>query len=194
MALYDWTAGCPQSENFYLTYQNQSFVALSGKMTAVEFGRPRWHSEIQFNSLFRAEERALTSMLAKLHGIYNTIKVPAWTRFRNDDKGIIVTNVAILDAFSITVAANYAPSRKIFSAGDYISFAGEMFEVTDDVISASNGAATVPLNKRLRNTYAANTPIEYKRPFCVMRLAEDELSVSRQPVIGNMSIAFTEAF
>jgi hypothetical protein len=194
MAAIDWTASRPNLIDFKIFYQNRSFRADSGRVSAIEYGRPFWQADLTFENLARGEERALTAMLGKLRGIYGTIKVPAWTRFRDDDKGLIVTNIANVDAMSITVAANYATSQKIFSAGDYISFANEMFEVTDDVTSLSNGSATVPLNKRLRNTYPANTPIEYKRPFCIMRLAEDELSVSIRPVFANLSVTLTEAF
>ena len=194
MAAIGWTATIPESENFTLNYRNRLFRADSGKNTVVEYGNPYWVTELSFNALTLQQERELSSMLGALRGMYGTIKIPSWTRKRTDNLGTIQIQSATNNSFTMTVSAPSAFSQKIFSKGDYISFADEMFEVISDVTTNGIGLGSVTLNKRLRNTYASGTIIEYLNPYCIMRMSDDNYSLSRSTVISNSTITFEEAF
>ena len=166
---------------------------MSNSVTAIEFGRDYWVCTLGFEVLLREWERELTALIGSLRGQVNTIKIPAWTRFRTDDIGTVTLQSASLNTASVIVHAPAASAQKVFSRGDYISFAGEMFEVTADVTTTS-GLASVPLNKRLRNNYPSGTVVEYKKPFCVMRRTDDGFPISRRAVVSSASISFREAF
>ncbi|MNG26244.1 hypothetical protein D3C84_1112110 [compost metagenome] len=90
--------------------------------------------------------------------------------------------------------AGAAPSTAIFSAGDYITIAGEMFEVTDPASSNAQGNVTVLLNKRIRKSLTAGAAVEYLNPYMEMRMTTDTWAMSVKPVIANGSYQFREAF
>ena len=92
------------------------------------------------------------------------------------------------------VLAGAAPSSAIFSSGDYITVAGEMFEVTDPAASSAKGQVTVMLNKRIRKTLTAGAAVEYLNPYSEMRMTSDTWSMSVRPVVANGSYQFREAF
>ncbi|MGE4267182.1 MAG: hypothetical protein AB7F25_07085 [Deferribacterales bacterium] len=173
---------------------NRIFGADSGSQTVLEYSRAYWTATLSYgSSLSLQEERALTSMLGKLRGRFGTIKVPCWTRFRDDDVGSITTLVANKDSFTMTVSAPSVLSQKIFSAGDYIAFAGELIEVLDDVVTNADGVGSVTMHRRLRATYSSGTAIEYKEPYCVMRLT-DVYSLNRENIVSGTSLSLMEAF
>lgn len=189
-----WPDGIrPSSMTWGLKNNNRAFTStLTNSQQIVGAPGDYWFCTLQWDVLDRGQERILTSTMGKLDGMFGEIAIPAFNRTRADNIGTPAVVLAPSGARSINV--NGMTAGTSFRAGDYISLAGEMFEVTDTATAAANGTATVSINKRIRTGIAAGTVIEYKKPFAVMRLVSDENSLTVQPWVANGSVQFREAF
>jgi len=147
---------------------------------------------MQFDALTRKTERRISSLIGRLRGMAGTVNVPAFTRKRSDDIGNPVVSIANTNVLQIN-ARGITKSGIVFREGDYITILGQLYEVTADVTAAS-GTAVIPVNKRVRSNIPAGTPIEYRNPYCEMRLTSDTFSLNIQPVISSGSIELREAF
>lgn len=97
------------------------------------------------------------------------------------------TNDFVINVIGLTATG------KVFGTGDYITIAGQMYEVVADAV-ASGGASLVAVNKQIRSTIAPGTPIEYRNPYCEMRLISDSFSVDIRRVVSSGSLDLREAF
>lgn len=114
-------------------------------------------------------------------------------RLRTDDIGAPV--VAAGPAFATFLQLQgMTASKKVFSQGDYLTVAGEMFEVVQDATSDSAGKATITVNKPIRKTLVAGAAVEYRNPYSEMRRMDNTNSSSVQPLVASLSLQFREAF
>jgi len=184
---------CPQQMTWGCVYNSRAFNStLSNAQQVVSYPGAYWRCAMQFNALTRARERRLSGLVGRLKGMAGTVNVPVRARRRTDNIGAPVVTSAATNSFAINVSGLTA-SGVVFREGDYITIAGQLYEVVEDAISAGT-TAMVTVNKRIRSTIAPGTPIEYQNPYCEMRLVDDSFSVNIQPIIGSSSLEFREAF
>jgi hypothetical protein len=166
---------------------------LSNAQQIIGYPGAYWQCTLTFALLTRAQERELSALLGRLDGMFGTFNLPAFTRRRTNSVGAlsVVTGNAQARSMIIGGATANAPA---FSSGDYITIAGEMFEVTDPASANAQGRVTVLLNKRIRKTLTAGTAVEYLNPYSEMRMTSDTWSMSVRPVVSNGSYQFREAF
>ncbi|SDQ68777.1 hypothetical protein SAMN05216487_3282 [Pseudomonas sp. UC 17F4] len=190
-----WPASLRPSEMTWgIVNNSRAFTStLSNAQQIVGYPGAYWQCTLTFGLLDRAQERELSSFLGRLDGMFGTFNMPAFTRRRTVSIGALTVISGNAQARSMVVAGA-APSSAIFSAGDYITIAGEMFEVTDAASSNAQGQATLMLNKRIRKSLTPGTAIEYLNPYSEMRMTSDTWSMSVRPVIANGSYQFREAF
>ncbi|CAH0232321.1 MULTISPECIES: hypothetical protein [Pseudomonas] len=190
-----WPASLRPSEMTWGIVNNgRAFTStLSNAQQIVGYPGAYWQCTLTFGLLTRAQERELSSFLGRLDGMFGTFNMPAFTRRRTLSVGSLTVVSGNAQARSM-VLAGAAPSSAIFSSGDYITVAGEMFEVTDPAASSAQGQVTVMLNKRIRKTLAAGAAVEYLNPYSEMRMTSDTWSMSVRPVVANGSYQFREAF
>lgn len=190
-----WPASLRPSEMTWgIVNNSRSFTStLSNSQQIVGYPGAYWQCTLTFGLLTRAQERELSSFLGRLDGMFGTFNMPAFTRRRTLNVGSLTVVSGIAQARSM-VLAGAAPSSAIFSSGDYITVAGEMFEVTDPAASSAQGQVTVMLNKRIRKTLVAGAAVEYLNPYSEMRMTSDTWSMSVRPVVANGSYQFREAF
>lgn len=184
----------PNQQTWKMTYNNRAFnSSLSNAQQIVGYPGAYWSCDMTFGTLLRDKERVISAFLGRLQGMFGTFRLPAFTRFRDDDIGqpFVVTANAL--ATTMQLSGMHA-NASVFSFGDYITVSGEMFEVVESVRSSGEGTATLQLNKRIRSNIASGAPIEYRRPYSVMRLSEDSYSITRQPLVSNTTISCREAF
>lgn len=190
-----WPASLRPSEMTWGIVNNgRAFTStLSNAQQIVGYPGAYWQCTLTFGLLTREQERQLSSFLGKLDGMMGTFNLPAFTRRRTNNIGAlsVVTGNAQSRSMVISGAAANAAA---FSAGDYITIAGEMFEVTDPASANAQGRVTVLLNKRIRKTLTAGTAVEYLNPYSEMRMTTDTWAMSIKPVIANGSYQFREAF
>jgi hypothetical protein len=166
---------------------------LSNAQQIVGYPGAYWQCTLTFGLLTREEERQLTSFLGKLEGMMGTFNLPAFTRRRTNSVGALSVVTGNAQARSMVIGG--APANAaVFAAGDYITIAGEMFEVTDAASANAQGRVTVSLNKRIRRTLTAGTAVEYLNPYSEMRMTTDTWAMSVKPVVSNGSYQFREAF
>lgn len=194
MAL-EWPEALEYTEATWgIAYNNLAFTStLSNAQQVVGFPGAYWLCTLNFGVLYPEDERELTSLLGRLQGMFGTVKIPAFTRTRADNIGAPKVVQASAQATFMQLNGVTA-SAKVFSRGDYITVADEMFEVVDDATSNASGLVTLNLNKRIRRAIAAGAAVEYRNPYAVMRRADDTHQISIQPVVSNANLAFREAF
>lgn len=190
-----WPASLRPSEMTWGIVNNgRAFTStLSNAQQIVGYPGAYWQCTLTFGLLTRSQERELSAFLGRLDGMFGTFNMPAFTRRRTLSVGSLTVVSGNAQARSM-VLAGAAPSSAIFSSGDYITVAGEMFEVTDPAASSAQGQVTVLLNKRIRKTLAAGAAVEYLNPYSEMRMTSDTWSMSVRPVVANGSYQFREAF
>ncbi|ALU60873.1 hypothetical protein ACA40_13750 [Pseudomonas syringae pv. lapsa] len=192
---FTWPASLRPSEmSWGIVNNGRAFTSsLSNAQQIVGYPGAYWQCTLTFGLLTRAEERELSSFLGKLDGMFGTFNLPDFTRYRKDSIGALSVVSGFAQARSMIIAGAPANSP-VFSVGDYITIAGEMFEVTDPASSNAQGQATVLLNKRIRKTLPAGAAVEYLNPYSEMRMTSDTWSMTRRPVVANGSYSFREAF
>lgn len=190
-----WPASLRPSEmSWGIVNNSRAFTSsLSNAQQIVGYPGAYWQCTLTFGLLTRAQERELSSFLGRLDGMFGTFNLPDFTRYRKVSIGALSVVSGFAQARSMIIAGAPA-SSPVFSAGDYITIAGEMFEVTDSVSSNAQGQATVLLNKRIRKTLTPGAAVEYMNPYSEMRMTSDTWSMTRRPVVANGSYQFREAF
>ncbi|RMV27964.1 hypothetical protein B1F77_26860 [Pseudomonas syringae] len=190
-----WPASLRPSEmSWGIVNNSRAFTSsLSNAQQIVGYPGAYWQCTLTFGLLTRAQERELSSFLGRLDGMFGTFNLPDFTRYRKVSIGALSVVSGFAQARSMIIAGAPA-SSPVFSAGDYITIAGEMFEVTDPASSNAQGQATVLLNKRIRKTLTPGAAVEYMNPYSEMRMTSDTWSMTRRPVVANGSYQFREAF
>jgi hypothetical protein len=166
---------------------------LSNAQQIIGYPGAYWQCTLTFGLLTRAQERELSAFLGRLDGMFGTFNLPAFTRRRTASVGALTVVTGNAQARNMLLAGA-VPNAAIFSVGDYIAIAGEMFEVTDPATSNAQGNVTVLLNKRIRKALTAGAAVEYLNPYSEMRMTTDTWAMSVKPVIANGSYEFREAF
>lgn len=191
----DWPASlCPSEMTWGMVYNNRAFTStLSNAQQIVGYPGAYWQCTLSFSGLDRETERQVTALLGRLQGMYGTLNLPAFTRRRKDNIGSPVVVTGNAQATNMTLAG-VTPNAKAFSIGDYITVAGEMFEVVEDAISNAQGGVQVFLNKRIRRAVVAGSAVEYRNPYSEVRRADDTHELSIKPVTASGSFKFREAF
>ncbi|UFQ02265.1 hypothetical protein [Pseudomonas fitomaticsae] len=190
-----WPASLRPSEMTWgIVNNSRAFTStLSNAQQIIGYPGAYWQCTLTFGLLTRAQERELSAFLGRLDGMFGTFNLPAFTRLRTNSIGALTVVTGTAQARSIVIGGATA-NAPAFSIGDYITIAGEMFEVTDPASANAQGRVTVLLNKRIRKTLAAGAAVEYLNPYSEMRMTSDTWAMSIKPVVSNGSYQFREAF
>lgn len=190
-----WPASLQPSEMTWgIVNNNRAFTSsLSNAQQIVGYPGAYWQCTLTFDVLSRAQERELSSFLGRLDGMFGTFNMPAFTRQGAANVGAIKVVSGNAQGRAMVVGGAM-PNVIIFRVGDYITVAGEMFEVTDIATSNALGQATLALNKRIRKTLSAGATVEYLNPYSEMRMTSDTWAMSVKSVVANGSYQFREAF
>lgn len=191
----EWPASLRPSEmNWGLVNNNRAFTStLSNAQQIVGQPGAYWQCTLTFGLLTRAQERQLSAFLGELDGMFGTFNMPAITRRRSNSVGSLTVVTGSAQSRSLLVAGA-TPSAQVFAPGDYLTVAGEMFEVVRSVTANAQGQATVPLNKRIRRTLTPGMAIEYLNPYSEMRMTQDTWNMTVRQVVSSGSYQFREAF
>ncbi|MGO0684081.1 hypothetical protein [Pseudomonas fulva] len=190
-----WPASLPVSEMTWGIVNNSRAFTSSLSNAQQIVGQPGayWQCTLTFGLLTRLQERQLSAFLGELDGMFGTFNMPALTRRRTDNVGSLTVLAGSAQSRSLQVAGAKA-GAKVFSPGDYLTIAGEMFEVVRDVVANAQGQATVPLNKRIRRALKSGAAIEYLNPYSEMRLSQDTWAMSVRQAVASGNYQFREAF
>lgn len=190
-----WPASLRPSEMTWgLVNNSQAFTSILSNAQQI-VGQPGayWQCTLTFDLLTRAQERELSGFLGRLDGMFGTFNLPAITRRRTSSVGALTVVSGNAQSRTLVVAGAVA-NAQVFSTGDYLTVAGEMFEVVDAAVSNAQGQASVAVNKRIRRTLTAGAAVEYLNPYSEMRMTQDTWAMTVRPVVANGSYQFREAF
>lgn len=190
-----WPASLRPSEMAWgLVNNSRAFTStLSNAQQIVGQPGAYWQCTLIFNLLTREQERELSAFLGRLDGLFGTFNLPAFTRTRQVSVGSLTVASGVAQARAITVAGA-AANTSIFAVGDYLTVAGEMFEVVEPVTSNAQGQALVSVNKRIRKSFTVGAPVEYLNPYAECRMTQDTWNMTVRPVVSSGSYQFREAF
>ncbi|HEK1684115.1 TPA: hypothetical protein SMR42_000420 [Pseudomonas putida] len=194
MAL-EWPASLPVSEMTWgIVNNSRAFTSsLSNAQQIVGHPGAYWQCTLTFGLLTRAQERQLSAFLGDLDGMFGTFNMPAITRRRSNSVGSLTVVTGVAQSRSLRVAGA-TPGAQVFAPGDYLTVAGEMFEVVRPVTANAQGQAVVPMNKRIRRTLTPGAVIEYLNPYSEMRMTQDTWAMTVRQVVSSGSYQFREAF
>lgn len=190
-----WPASLRPSEMTWgIVNNSRAFTSsLSNAQQIVGHPGAYWQCTLTFGLLTRAQERQLSAFLGDLDGMFGTFNMPAITRRRSNSVGSLTVVTGVAQSRSMLVAGASA-GVQVFAPGDYLTVAGEMFEVVRPVTANAQGQAVVPLNKRIRRTLTAGAAIEYLNPYSEMRMTQDTWAMTVRQVVASGSYQFREAF
>ncbi|WP_444756557.1 hypothetical protein [Pseudomonas sp. A014] len=190
-----WPASLRPSEMTWGIVNNSRAFTSSLSNAQQIVGQPGayWQCTLTFGLLTRAQERQLSAFLGDLDGMFGTFNMPAITRRRSNSVGSLTVVTGVAQSRSMLVAGA-AAGVQVFAPGDYLTVAGEMFEVVRPVTANAQGQAVVPLNKRIRRTLTAGAAIEYLNPYSEMRMTQDTWAMTVRQVVASGSYQFREAF
>ena len=194
MAL-EWPASlCPSEMTWGIVNNSRAFTSsLSNAQQIVGQPGAYWQCTLTFGLLTRMQERELSAFLGELDGMFGTFNMPAITRRRTNSVGNLTVVAGVAQSRSLQVAGA-TPGAQVFAPGDYLTVAGEMFEVVRAVAANAQGQAVIPLNKRIRRTLAVGAAIEYLNPYSEMRMTQDTWAMTVRQVVSSGSYQFREAF
>ncbi|MBZ5489139.1 hypothetical protein HW452_16590 [Halomonas aquamarina] len=152
-----------------------------------------WQCSLEFPSLNREKERALTTFIGRLQGMAGTFRLRPWTRPPGPFAGNAVVDGANQRGAQIATR-NWQASKVVLRAGDYITVNNQLLEVLDDVSSNAQGRAVIPVAPWLRVSPTNGEAVNYQQPYAVMRLSEDEQMFDVQALIASGTITAREAF
>lgn len=190
-----WPASLRPSEMTWgLVNNSRAFTStLSNAQQIVGQPGAYWQCTITFGLLTRKHERQLSAFLGDLDGMFGTVNIPAFTRRRANNVGALKVVSGPAQARAIQVGGAIA-NAQVFAIGDYLTIAGEMFEVVRPAVANAQGQAVVQVNKRIRRSLAAGSAIEYLNPYSEMRMTQDTWSMTVRQAVSNGSYQFREAF
>lgn len=175
-------------------FNNRAFTSPFSQSQQIK-GAPGayWKCTLNFPSLSREQERVLSTFVGKLQGMAGTFRLRPWTR----PPGPFVGN-AVVDgggqAGAQIVTRNWNVSTTVLRMGDYITVNEQLLEVLDDVNSNAQGVAVIAVSPWLRMPPANGSTINYREPYAVMRLMQDEQMLDVQALIASGKLECREAF
>ncbi len=179
MIIYDWpTLLTANGERFHLDARTRSGgETINGREQAVGSGLGRWVATLTVPLHTPAKIRAMRSLLAKLDGRSNGVRVgpcdgpnsallmPQWASV----KPILTAPANVGDtAISLELGRTTA-----FGEGNYIGLAGYLYLVVG-VTDLGRGVYEAAVRPKLRVGAGASAQIEVMKPQCPMRLAADD--------------------
>lgn len=192
--IIDWPENLiPSDDSWTIDYNSRAFTSqLTNSQQVAAYSGDYWSVDMTFSELVRGwgDDRELSALVAKLRGMFNTVKVPHFTRANNRNLGAVTLNIP---------AQSYAMNIQItgltgdFDPGDIITVGDQMFELpygTEHV----NGTANVVLNKPVRGGIPSGAVVEYNNPYCIMRQSDPKHSMRNRSIVSSSSLSLREAF
>lgn len=183
----------PSDDSWTINHNSRAFTSqLTNSQQVAAYSGDYWSVDLTFSALVRGwnNDRELSALVARLRGMFNTVKVPHFTRTNDRELGNVTLNVS---AQSYAMNIQLAGLTGDFRAGDYITVGDQMFELVEDSAHIG-GVANVTLNKPIRAGIIAGAQVEYKKPYCVMRQSNPSHTIRNRPIVSSSTLSLREAF
>lgn len=196
MAAIEWPTGLrPQRSAWSVKNNNRTFTStLSNAMQVVTFPGSYWTCSVAFSVIDRRTQahRDYFYLIDSLEGMRGSVKVPAFGMPSSPDLGALVLSSAAAVNGRQLLVSGFTGSDALRS-GDCLTVADQMFRVVGSV-PVSDGVGVVTVNRPIRVGIPSGTAVEYRNPYCLMRLTTDTAGVSNEPVLSSANLEFREYF
>ena len=176
------------------TNQRVSASPFGGSEQAVDLLNDRWVMDLDLPQSLHANGAWLEAFIGNLRGQVNVVALYHFARPypRGTARGTILTSAIVAQGASSIPVDGISPSTGTLLAGDLIGIAGALYMVGADV-TASGGAATVPIVNRVRVAIADNAAVSWDKPTALFRLLSPSSVTYAPGIASSTSFTFGEA-
>ncbi|MFP4560980.1 MAG: hypothetical protein ACLFQ3_06610 [Thiohalorhabdus sp.] len=156
----------------------------SGGQYVRKVGGQRWKATVRFTVMSHADRRRLSAFLARQRGAYETWEIILPTESQPEGPGGGTPLVDGSDQTGDEVDTDGWPEdTTVLYAGDKVLFGGhaKVYEVTEDVTSDSEGAATLPIYPPLRQSPEDDATVTYEDVPFTVRLVGGQYTMPARP-------------
>jgi hypothetical protein len=169
-----WTPAFTDAQ-FYLEANTQTFTSPLSKATQrSELDGARWTTSLSLPAMDRNKAAPWVAFFRLLRGRANTFYAydPDCKTPRGLAGGTPLVKNASQTGYSLTIDGA-TPSAIFLKAADYLSYGGELNQVTADCTADVSGNVTLALARPIINSPADNAPIITNTPTCTMIMSDD---------------------
>lgn len=165
-----------ESGSWGIQYRSRSFASeLTGVTQTAALPGAKWMGEIVVPNLPNREIRATKAFLTALRGdVGRFYFVP----LDLDQLGTRLGNGVVLGAGQTgtqLTTSGWTPNQpRLFAAGDYVEFNGELKQVTEDAASNASGNASLVFAPPIRKSPPNGAQILHVAPRAIMKLSDNE--------------------
>ena len=166
------------TSRFYLKNNTQVFISsLSNQIQRRNLTGSYWMAEYSLPPMSRSNWSAWQAFFNELQGRRNTFNgfCPDSKTTQGTSTGTPLVNGASQTGNSI-ITDGWTASTAILKAGDFISFGGELKQVSADVSSDGSGNATITFQPTIRTSPSDNAPITVNNTTCEMILLGNDIN------------------
>ena len=168
------------SSRFYIQNNTQIFKSsLNGQIQRRTLSGSYWMAEYSLPPMSRSNWSAWQAFFNELQGRRNTFNgfCPDSKTTQGTSTGTPVVNGASQTGNSV-ITDGWTISTAILKAGDFISFGGELKQVSADVSSDGSGNATITFQPGIRTSPSDNGTITISNTTCNMILIGNDINFS----------------
>ena len=166
------------TSRFYLKNNTQVFISsLSNQIQRRNLTGSYWMAEYSLPPMSRSNWSAWQAFFNELQGRRNTFNgfCPDSKTTQGSATGTPLVNGSSQTGNSV-ITDGWTVSTAILKAGDFISFGGELKQVSSDVSSDGSGNATITFQPTIRTSPSDNAPITVNNTTCEMILLGNDIN------------------
>lgn len=147
--------------------------AWTGSRQVIASGRGWWECQFALPPIVGTENfNPWRGFIAAMRGAANDVRIPVDPTAQSALSNTVLVNGA--DQFGRSVDTDGWPaSTTVLSAGQFVTIADQLLQLTADVTSNASGEATLTFEPAIRVPTTDNAAVEYKNPHCLMYLQEE---------------------
>lgn len=185
----------PQTLAWKLVQPAQANVSSwTGRRQVIASSRGWWECELTLPPIVgTSNANAWRSFLAKTQGSANDFQVPVDPTAQSSAVASPKVNGAGQTGRSIATDG-WPISTTVLQAGQYITIANQLLQLTADITSNGSGQATISFEPPIRVPTSDNADIEFKNPYCLMYLIEKPAMSVEPGYVYSLSLSLRESF
>lgn len=150
-----------------------------------------WSVQIEMGAMEEKYSRIWKAWIVSLKGPVNTFEFGPYSdkKIRGNASGVPLVNGTSHNPGQLNIDNCAHDTQNFFMAGDWISVASRLYQVTSDVDSNISGAAVLNIWPDLHPSTSDNSEIEYLNPVGTWRL-NSSIALPTIDIVGN-SLPFT---
>jgi hypothetical protein len=169
----------------------------TGTQQVQNWGGEWWEFQMEFMSTSEDVAMELSAFLTGLRGPVGTFLLHNPADYNPETLGSPVVAAANQTGYSLQTSG-WLPSRRVLAAGRFISLgsggSSRLHQVTQKAVSAADGTCTLSVWPALRAGHSPflGSPVQTRRPTCLLRLTSTPGAAIQPPVVHRFSVQARE--